>query len=346
MSDTVRKLLDRAVEALSAAGVPEAANDTWLLWEHVSGWNRAEYFLRREEEPEAAMAERFESLADRRCQRIPLQQILGEAWFMGISFRVSEDVLTPRADTECLVEAVLESEKKRKGEDRGRTLLDLCTGSGCIALSLAELGAFAEVTASDISPKALAVARENAEALGWRRAVPEHAETGCGDLSIGCMAPAIDCGNPSIGDTGREEWGSVRSGERFRKPGAPSLRLVFSDLFGAFAGESFDVITANPPYIPSGDIAGLMPEVRDHEPRLALDGQEDGLAFYRRLAAKCGEHLNPGGTLFFEIGWDQGQAVKRLLESEGFCEVRIQKDLAGNDRVVTARRNAGGTRDV
>ena len=126
------------------------------------------------------------------------------------------------------------------------------------------------------------------------------------------------------------------------------IRFVQSDLFDAFrkkaedgkiipeAAERFDLITCNPPYIRSGDMAGLQPEVRDNEPSMALDGGEDGLDFYRRLAAEAGQFLNPGGCVCFEIGFDQAADVTALLENAGFEEVRVLKDLAGLDRVVTA----------
>lgn len=119
------------------------------------------------------------------------------------------------------------------------------------------------------------------------------------------------------------------------------IRFVQSDLFEAFrkkaeAAERFDLITCNPPYIRSGDMAGLQPEVRDNEPAMALDGGEDGLDFYRRLAEDAGQFLNPGGCVCFEIGFDQAADVSALLEDAGFQEVRVLKDLAGLDRVVTA----------
>ena len=116
------------------------------------------------------------------------------------------------------------------------------------------------------------------------------------------------------------------------------IRFVQSDLFEAFRkkAERFDLITCNPPYIRSGDMAGLQPEVRDNEPSMALDGGEDGLDFYRRLAEEAGQFLNPSGCVCFEIGFDQAVDVSALLENAGFKEVRVLKDLAGLDRVVTA----------
>ena len=113
-------------------------------------------------------------------------------------------------------------------------------------------------------------------------------------------------------------------------------RTVESDLFDVFSGERFDCIVCNPPYIPSGEIETLMPEVRDHEPRIALDGSPDGLAFYRRIAAEAAGHLMPGGRIYLEIGWDQGKTVPEILRKAGFLHIEVRKDLAGNDRVVKA----------
>ena len=125
------------------------------------------------------------------------------------------------------------------------------------------------------------------------------------------------------------------------RTGLPLL-LRQSDLFSEIP-ERFDVITANPPYIESAEIESLSVEVRDHEPRLALDGAADGLAFYRRLAAESGAHLKPGGRLYLEIGMSQGAAVASLLEAAGFSDIQIIRDLAGRDRIVKGSMHAGGT---
>ena len=156
----------------------------------------------------------------------------------------------------------------------------MCTGSGCIAVSLKALGGYARVAAADISSEALEVAEKNA--------------------------------------------------------GTYPVEFRQSDMFAAFepGRDMFDVIVSNPPYIPSEVIRGLEPEVRDHEPLGALDGKEDGLYFYRILAEQCGDFLNQGGSVYFETGHDQGAAVKTLLESHGFQDTKVIKDLAGMDRVV------------
>ena len=228
---------------------------------------------------------RYRQMIGRRAERIPLQQILGEQEFMGFPFQVNEHVLTPRQDTETLVELVL-----RERPDPSQSVLDLCTGSGCIALSLARLGGYRRVWASDLSEEALKVAEQNAKGL-------------------------------------LEELEENKA----------EFRLLKSDLFeGIPKEERFDILTSNPPYIPTEVIEGLEPEVRDHEPRMALDGDEDGLKFYRILAAEAGGFLNPGGAIYLEIGWDQGAKVEELLRQAGFQEIRTVKDLAGKDRVVRA----------
>lgn len=288
----------KAAEAyLCACGVADAAVDAWLLLEHITGIGRA-VFLAEQRRPMAENdRERYLALLKRRGSHIPLQHITGEQEFMGLSFRVNEHVLIPRQDTEILAEEALNCLKP------GMEVLDLCTGSGCIAVSLAKLGpgrkagdrsafqagpeetcgAYLRVTASDISREALAVAQENAERLG------------------------------------------------------AEVTFIESDLFVQVAGV-YDLIVSNPPYIRTAVIEELSEEVRLHEPYQALDGREDGLYFYRRIIKESGAHLREGGHLLFEIGYDQGSAVAELLEEAGYKEIKIVKDLAGLDRVVSGRR--------
>lgn len=296
---TLGQLLEAGAERLSQKQIAEAELDARYLLLAVTGISPAMFLIKRGQQADMETEQRFFELIRQREARIPLQHILGTQEFMGLEFLVSPDVLIPRQDTETLVERVLEDEKrfradwKEGAEGAERSLLDMCTGSGCIGLSLAILGDFKNVTAADISPKALAVARKNAERL---------------------LAEAV------------------------RKEVKPDVQFVESDLFEQIPKDSrFDVIVSNPPYIPSRVIEELEPEVKDHEPRLALDGTEDGLAFYRRLAAECGAFLNPGGRIYFEIGYDQGAAVKELLEAAGFIETEIIKDIPGQDRVAAAR---------
>lgn len=271
---------------LQAAGVSEAALDARCLLFEAFHTDTMHFLMNRMRplpetvETETAVSAYREMLAER-SRRIPLQHILGQQEFMGLTFKVNRHVLIPRQDTETLVELVLEEQK-----DPGKKLLDLCTGSGCIAISLAVKGDYREVTAADLSPDALGVARDNADRL----------------LDRSCR-----------------------------------FTLCQGDLFEALEpGWRYDILVSNPPYIPTEVIKGLQPEVRDHEPMMALDGTEDGLLFYRRIAQEAKKWLNPGGSIYLEIGHDQGESVSRLLEEAGFEHVRVVKDLPGLDRVVRA----------
>lgn len=276
---TLRELLKAGERRLWEAGVPDPGTDAWALLEFALQIEKSYYFLHENDKIEKDRQEKYEDLLAMREKRIPLQQITGSAWFMGYEFYVNDQVLTPRFDTEILVE---EAGKHLKP---GMRVLDVCTGSGCILLSL--LAEYRELnltgTGVDISPQALQVAKENRKRL---------------DVSAD---------------------------------------LLESDLFSAVEGE-YDVIVSNPPYIATGELDGLMPEVRDHEPWLALDGKEDGLYFYRKIVEQAAGYLNPGGWLCFEIGYDQGNALETMLTEAGYDQVKIIKDLAGLDRVAVGQK--------
>lgn len=257
---------------LSQAGIAEAKLDAWYLFEEAYGLRRVDFLLRQQEQSKERELTRYKEMLNQRAKHIPLQHITGKQEFMGFEFDVNEDVLIPRQDTECLVERVMEYADNQ-------SVLDVCTGSGCIIISLAKLCHLASATALDLSKKALIVAQRNAKKL---------------DVKID---------------------------------------FVESDLFSQIQ-EKYDIIVSNPPYIPTKVIAGLMEEVKEHEPMMALDGKEDGLFFYRKITEQAGLHLNKDGMLFFEIGHDQGEAVAQLMRNNGFVEVAIEKDLAGLDRIV------------
>ena len=292
MSERWKEILDRGAEKLKEAGIEEAGLDAWYLFERAFHMDRVHFLMEQMREAGgegfAARRQYFEELLAQRGRRIPLQHLLESQEFMGLTFYVNEDVLIPRQDTETLVEQVLAHHRDKKIK-----ILDMCTGSGCIAVSLKKLGGYADVTGADLSPEALAVARRNGEAI---------------------------CG-------------------------ADGPVFVQSDLFAAVDGV-YDVIASNPPYIPSQVIEGLEPEVRDYEPRGALDGGADGLIFYRRLAAECREHLTDGGSVYFEIGCEQAADVTGFLADAGYSEIEVIKDEPGLDRVVRAvYRYAGGLND-
>ena len=300
------QVLAEGQERLKNAGVAEYSLDAWYLFEHAFGISRMQYFMcsAQKAEPEEVSWREFEDGIARRAQREPLQHILGTQEFMGLEFYVNRHTLIPRQDTETLVETVLGNHKEKDIK-----LLDMCTGSGCIAISLAAHGGYAHVEAADISKEALRVAEKNAEKL----------------LSGRQLIPASESANVEkdpAAATGRE-----------------MIRFRHSDMFSAFyeTEDRFDIIVSNPPYIPSDVIEELEPEVRDFEPRSALDGTADGLFFYELLARECGRFLKENGAVYFEIGHDQGEAVKQLLDAQGFIDTRVIKDLAGNDRVVCGR---------
>lgn len=284
---TLFELLTQGTRQLELAGSPDAGNDAKILLMEAFELDMTHFLLNRlqvlsEDEETENKKKRYLDWISRRAQRIPLQQILGSQEFMGLEFFVNEHVLIPRQDTETLVELVLEREK-----DKEQRVLDLCSGSGCIGISLAVLGGYSYVAEADLSEEALKVTKRNAEAI----------------------APSAN------------------------------IECFHGDLFGAIPEglEGFDILVSNPPYIPTEVIVGLEPEVRDHEPMMALDGTADGLFFYRRIAKEAGKILAPGGRIYLEIGYDQGEQVSGLLREQGFVQVEVHRDLAGKDRVVSGK---------
>lgn len=272
-------------------------SDIMLLLEYVSGYSHSEIRLRYRDEIPEDVAERFAELLEFRRQHIPVQYITGQQNFMGFELSVTPDVLIPRPETELLAERVIHA-------CEGKDVLDLCTGSGCIAIAVRCLGKAKCVAASDISEAALAVAAKNAKKYG------AEIEFRQGDLL--------------------EAWNAQESGN------AAFVGAEDSECIDTACMRRFDIIVSNPPYIPTAEIAGLMPEVREYEPHLALDGTEDGLLFYRRIAAECREYLNPGGRVFLEIGCEQGRDVAELFRKAGFANVQVYQDYAGLDRIVEA----------
>lgn len=272
---TYKEVLQAGKDFLKKSGIEEADVDAWYLFAHVFGISRTQFFLYGQDECPGDKILVYKNLLKRRAARIPLQYITGVQEFMGLEFEVNENVLIPRQDTEILVEEVLKVCK-------GKSVLDLCTGSGCIILSLARLGNLKKAAGSDISEKALQVAGRNARKL---------------DVDV---------------------------------------TFICSDLFEKIEGK-YDIIVSNPPYIKSEEYLSLMPEVRDHEPKTALEAGTDGLIYYKRIIKDLPEFINQDCYVFFEIGWDQGNAVRELLMKAGFTDINIKKDLSGLDRVVCAK---------
>lgn len=324
---SLQKIEITGKKLLVEAGIEEeeAALEVRLLLQESFSLNTAGYLLRKQEplckadreKVEAAGIEQTEILGklhsffenfEKRRRRIPLAQILGRQSFYGLDFFVNEDVLIPRADTECLVDLVLEdyadlakqagktySEKRNsehvsnKHEDNveneanssSLNILDLCTGSGCIGISVAKHLPYQELLLVDLSEKALAVAKKNAE---------KH-----------------------LGE---------------------NVTLLQSDLLTGVQEKKFSLLLSNPPYIVSRVIPSLEREVSEYEPKLALDGGEDGLVFYRRIAKEAKAVLLPGARLYLEIGYDQGESVKDIFQKEGYEAVEVFPDLSGNPRVL------------
>ena len=353
-------VLNYGKKILKNAGIVEADLDAWYLFEQIFGISRAQYFLCARENIAGSTAQKmtaqeqtgnsleskntldcvelwlkeklsaYENTLEKRASRIPLQQILGQQEFMGLTFFVNEHVLIPRQDTETLVELVLNEQK-----DKNVSILDMCTGSGCIAVSLKKLGGYACVEGADISEEALKVAKRNSEEILENSDVNNDAVSSRTEQIQNCTNLT---NNQNKQDNSEDRMVSeVRT--------VPQTGVTFrrSDMFSAFPEtERFNVIVSNPPYIPSAVIEELEPEVRDHEPRGALDGTADGLYFYRILAEECAKHLTPGGHVYFEIGYDQGAAVKELLDIHGFKDTRVIQDLTGKDRVVCGAWQTAG----
>lgn len=271
---TYKEAYKQCIEKLNNALVPDYESDTRLLFQYILEADRSFMFMHGDDEvDDKKLSDLFDAVALRE-KRIPLQHITGYQNFMGLEFKVTKDVLIPRFDTECLVE-----EAMLVCAD-GDKVLDVCTGSGCILISLMSYKNDISGYGIDISEKALNVAKENATAMG--------------------KAPTF----------------------------------IVSDLFEACTEREFDIIVSNPPYIRSDVIPTLMPEVKDYDPILALDGGDDGLIFYRRIVSESRDFLKKGGYLLVEIGNDQGDDVKALFEESGYLDVKVVKDLSGNDRVV------------
>ncbi|MBR5932241.1 MAG: peptide chain release factor N(5)-glutamine methyltransferase [Lachnospiraceae bacterium] len=262
-------------ETLQNAGIADAKIDAFTLLEMASGVNRTTYLLYKDHKVNEAQFDSYRKLIERRAAHEPCQYIVGKCEFMGFEFEVNSSVLIPRQDTETLVEEVL---KIMPGRSR---VLDLCTGSGAIAISLQRYRPDIYPTAADISAEALNVAVANARARQ-------------------CI-----------------------------------IDFVQSDLFEALdPNEKFDVIVSNPPYVSDAEYEELMPEVKDHEPALALKAGEKGLDIYERLIREAPSYLKEGGILALEIGCSQAEDVTRLMEEQEFVEIKVVKDLAGLDRVV------------
>ena len=281
---TVRKLLEWTEDFLRKKGVESARLEAQILLAHALGCKKIDLYVRHEDEPSEDKRTAFREMIKKRAEGMPVAYLVGHREFYSLEFGVSPAVLIPRPETETLVMEALRRFKPLTTP----SVLDIGTGSGAIAIALAKQNKSALVTAVDLSPSALIVARANADRHGV------------------------------------------------------SDRITFleGDLFGPVAGQTFDLIVSNPPYIAHAEFPSLDIGVRDFEPRSALDGGPDGLDFYRRIAADVMNHLAPGGSVLVEIGFTQEPAVRELFAAR--LDVGpTYKDAAGRPRVVSATRRPG-----
>ncbi|MEW5825200.1 MAG: peptide chain release factor N(5)-glutamine methyltransferase, partial [Candidatus Bipolaricaulota bacterium] len=264
-------------------GIVQPRLEAEILLAHALDVDRLHLYLSPDKPLSPDERSRFRTFVQKRHAGVPLQHLIGEISFFGLRFRVHRDALIPRGETEELLDRAL----RLVGRDRPARYLDLGTGSGVLAVCLARYLPLASVTAVDVSPAALDLARENA----------------------------------------------ARNGV------ADRIAFVQSDWFSGVEG-SFDVVVSNPPYVESAAIDRLATEVRDHEPREALDGGPDGLDAIRRLTSGAGAHVSSGGRILLEIGHGQAQRVRDLLQTSGFDEVCVEADMSGRERFVSARRKS------
>jgi release factor glutamine methyltransferase len=285
---TIRRLLDWTTRFLGGRGVESAAKEAAILLAHALNWRRLDLYTRHDEEPDEEGRHRFRELVRRRADGCPVAYLVGFREFFSLDFEVGPAVLVPRPETEWLVDEGLRLARDILPEPR---VLDLGTGSGCVAVAVAKHCPAAQVVAVDVSAEALAIAERNA---------------------------------------GRHQV-------------AERIAFLHGDLFAPLPpGELFDLILSNPPYIPTGDVAGLEPTVRDFEPRLALDGGPDGLAVFDCIVREAPAWLKLGGSLLVEIGADQEAAARARIEGNGrYLLAPTVYDGEGRPRVLRAQRAAG-----
>ncbi len=282
---TFRALYLLARQALAAAGVESPGADAVSLTEHFFGLARSGLALKGEESPSPEQERAFLDAVNRRASRVPLQYLLGQWEFMGLTLRVGEGVLCPREDTAVMVEVL--ARRLRSISQENPFGLDLCAGTGAVALGLCSLLPAAQAVCLELSEQAFSYLEQNLAAY-----------------------PAFHLQ-------------------------ARKADVLLPETPGSFSPASLDFLASNPPYIRTGELPLLQPEVQK-EPVSALDGGEDGLLFYRAICDLWLSRLKPGGILALEIGEDQGQAVRALLEAHGMREIQIDRDLAGLERCVSA----------
>lgn len=283
---TVARLLEWTTTHFGSKGIEFPRLEAEILLASALGIRRIDLYVRHDQVVDEAGRGRFRDMVKRRQEGAPTAHLVGKKEFYSLDFAVSPATLIPRPDTELLVDEAIRLAKSRENS----LLIDIGTGTGCIPAALASRLPKARLVAVDISPQALALARENAKRLGF----------------------------------------------------ADRIDFLEGDLFAPLGDKKADLILSNPPYIPTSDLETLEPSVRDHEPRLALDGGPDGLRVIERLAQEAGPFLAPGGKMLLEIGAGQGESVTGLLQRHGWKVEAIIKDAGGHPRVVRASLATSG----
>lgn len=304
----------RAVSILSEAGIEEAEVDSEYLLLSVTGLDKAGLLMKLFDEMPEKEEKAYEELIGRRSSHEPLQYIIGNQNFMGYTFLVTPDVLIPRFDTEILAElagkrayeaAVQMYSHGKTGDISGISdefrILDICTGSGCVPVSVG-LDLYKKIRSKG--------------------------------LKLSVSVTAADISEAAVALAEKNYKLNLEDGDQLQELG---YRFIVSDLFSNIDGK-YHIITANPPYIVRDEIEELMPEISEHEPRLALDGGTDGMDFYRRIVKDAGSYLVPGGRLLMEFDDSQAEPVKKMMEEAGFTEVEVHRDLAGLRRVIEGRK--------
>ena len=304
----------RAVSILSEAGIEEAEVDSEYLLLSVTGLDKAGLLMKLFDEMPEKEEKAYEELIGRRSSHEPLQYIIGNQNFMGYTFLGTPDVLIPRFDTEILAElagkrayeaAVQMYSHGKTGDISGISdefrILDICTGSGCVPVSVG-LDLYKKIRSKG--------------------------------LKLSISVTAADISEAAVALAEKNYKLNLEDGDQLQELG---YRFIVSDLFSNIDGK-YHIITANPPYIVRDEIEELMPEISEHEPRLALDGGTDGMDFYRRIVKDAGSYLVPGGRLLMEFDDSQAEPVKKMMEEAGFTEVEVHRDLAGLRRVIEGRK--------
>jgi release factor glutamine methyltransferase len=330
----VRTVLKQGIHLLREARVPSDTLAAELLLLHVTRHDRAWLYAHPEELLEPKSVESYFSLLRRRAAGEPTQHLTGKQEFWGLEFEVTPDVLIPRPETEHLIEVALDRlavRELRSGRDskltgEGLTIVDIGTGSGCIAIALAKELPAAEIYATDISAPALTIAERNATRLGFSGRV-QFIESNLLSAFSGLGARYIV---PELGNQTSPVPSSHQS------PASPELAERVTN----HQSHLFDLVISNPPYIGRKETSTLPIEVRDHEPASALYGGEEGYELYGHLIPEAAHHLKPGGLFVLELGHDSLPAVRPLLETPQWTNLHVTNDLAGIPRVVSAERTS------